>query len=161
MCSPKQFRINTNCLTLSDVPEDCGDEPRLAEIKEKFGSRVEQIVRGCSDALPEEGGVKADWRFRKEQHIHELRKASDDVLLVIAADKTHNASAIATDLNTLGTGVWKRFNASSDEIIWYYERVFELLEIGNITPKLLAPLRSAIETMRFEPGIYRGTGDPL
>jgi len=36
---------------LHDVAEDCGGEPRLVEIAEKFGDRVAHIVRGCSDSL--------------------------------------------------------------------------------------------------------------
>ncbi len=34
-----------------DVPEDHGDEERLVEIREHFGSHVENIVRGLFDRL--------------------------------------------------------------------------------------------------------------
>ena len=36
---------------LHDVAEDCGGEPRLKDIADKFGDRVAHIVRGCSDSL--------------------------------------------------------------------------------------------------------------
>ena len=38
---------------LHDVPEDCGGESRLTEIKAMFGIRVERIVKACSDSLAE------------------------------------------------------------------------------------------------------------
>jgi hypothetical protein len=144
---------------LHDVPEDCGGEPRLVEIKEKFGSRVEEIVRACSHALPEEGEEKAPWPERKLAHLEELRNKSDDVLVVTAADKTHNARAIASDLAVLGSGVWKQFNASREEILWYYDEVFHLLYVRNVPPYLLVPLHAAIEIMKSEPIIFRPYGD--
>jgi len=133
---------------LHDVPEDCGGEPRLAEIKAKFGSRVEAIVRGCSDAIPFEGEIKQDWKYRKEKHLRELYTSHHDVLLVTAADKTHNARAIATDLDNIGAAVWERFNANSDEIIWYYDAVCELLQSRRISSTLLSPLIAAIGKMK-------------
>ena len=51
---------------LHDVPEDCGGETRLKEIAEKFGPRVEKVVRGCSDSLVEDSEEKAPWKERKE-----------------------------------------------------------------------------------------------
>ena len=36
---------------LHDVAEDCGGEPRLKDIADKFGDRGAHIVRGCSDSL--------------------------------------------------------------------------------------------------------------
>lgn len=134
---------------LHDVAEDCGGEPRLAEIGQKFGSRVERIVRGCSDSLTEDPDNKAPWRARKEEHLSHLAKADHDVLIVTAADKTHNARSIVTDLECFGPSLWSRFKRSSpDQIIWYYDSVYAVLENGRITPTLLAPLKNAIAAMK-------------
>jgi (p)ppGpp synthase/HD superfamily hydrolase len=132
---------------LHDVAEDCGGEERLLEIADKFGDRVAHIVRGCSDSLVADEANKAPWRERKEAHIAHLSAADMDTLLVTAADKTHNARAIATDIQSIGNEVWKRFNASQDEIIWYYRSVLEVLAKGGVTPALLNPLRAAIQVM--------------
>lgn len=133
---------------LHDVAEDCGGEPRLRDIYKKFGFRVGDIVRGCSDSLVEEKQKKAPWKVRKEKHIADLHFATEDVLLVTAADKLHNARAIATDLETDGASVWKRFNASSSEIIWYYTTSLKAFEDRKVTPKILKPLSKAISIMR-------------
>ena len=129
---------------LHDVPEDCGGEPRLADIKQMFGDRVEAIVRGCSDSLTSTEEQKAPSKERKEKHLAELETASLDVLLVTAADKLHNARAIATDLEISGTQLWDRFNLDQQSIIEYYNKVFAILKKNEVTPKLLNPLATAI-----------------
>jgi (p)ppGpp synthase/HD superfamily hydrolase len=135
---------------LHDVPEDCGGEERLTEILETFGPRVERIVRGCSDSLVAEREDKAPWRQRKQAHIDHVASADMDTLIVTAADKTHNGRAIATDLQTIGNQVWERFNASREDIIWYYTTFYNELAKRGVTPALLNPLRTAIEIMKIE-----------
>ena len=132
---------------LHDVPEDCGGEPRLTDIKQMFGERVSAIVRGCSDSLTAIGEPKAQSRERKEKHLAELKHANLDALLVTAADKLHNARAISTDLGIVGLTLWDRFNLDRDSIIWYYTSIFKVLENGGVTDALLNPLQSAIEVM--------------
>lgn len=132
---------------LHDVAEDCGGEPRLAEIAEKFGDRVAHIVRGCSDSLVAEENEKAPWRERKAAHIEHLRSSNSDILLVTAADKTHNARAISTDIQSIGNKVWDRFNSDQEQILWYYNSVYKVLLDGGVTSTLLNPLKTAIGIM--------------
>lgn len=133
---------------LHDVPEDCGGEPRLKEIAVKFGPRVEKIVRGCSDSLVEDPEEKASWKERKEVHINHLYDADLDTLTVTAADKAHNARSIATDLQNQGPILWDRFNATREDIIWYYDSVYKVLESKRVSLALLTPLRNAIDIMK-------------
>jgi (p)ppGpp synthase/HD superfamily hydrolase len=133
---------------LHDIPEDCGGEPRLREIAEMFGPRVEKIVRGCSDSLVEDPEEKAPWRERKEVHIDHLNDADMDTLIVTAADKAHNARSIATDLQNQGPSLWDRFNANRDDIIWYYESVYAVLSQRQVSSSLLTPLKNAIDVMK-------------
>jgi (p)ppGpp synthase/HD superfamily hydrolase len=132
---------------LHDVAEDCGGEPRLQEIKDIFGDRVEAIVRGCSDSIAPKGAPKVAYEIRKRAHLDHLEVAEQDILLVTAADKLHNARAIVTDLQTIGSEVWSRFNGEPDEIIHFYREVLVVLETGKITDNLLVPLESAIDFM--------------
>ena len=134
---------------LHDVAEDCGGEPRLVDIEKMFGERVALIVRGCSDSLTESEDHKANWRERKVLHLNHLESADLDVSIVTAADKLHNARAIATDLQTIGSDVWKRFNKETkrDLIINYYKDIFKILKKKKVTDQLLNPLASAIRIM--------------
>jgi len=133
---------------LHDVAEDCGGEPRIHDIESKFNERVAAIVRGCSDSLEVDPSKKVDWRIRKEQHLAKLVDASDDILIVTAADKLHNARAIATDFQNIGAEIWGRFNAEEAEVHWYYEEVFKILEKRKVSVQLLRPLEVAIRIMR-------------
>lgn len=74
---------------LHDVAEDCGGENQITTITNKFGPRVANIVRACSDSLTETEEEKAPWKERKIHHIAKLANASDGTLIVTAADKLH------------------------------------------------------------------------
>jgi (p)ppGpp synthase/HD superfamily hydrolase len=52
---------------LHDAAEDQGGEPRLADIRNRFGDRVADIVHACSDSVVNTaaGQQKEDWRTRK------------------------------------------------------------------------------------------------
>src|ERR1700681_3304574 len=51
---------------LHDAVEDQGGQPRLADIRSRFGERVATIVAACTDAdvVP-----KPEWRERKRQYV--------------------------------------------------------------------------------------------
>ena len=78
---------------LHDAVEDSEDgEATHSVIEEQFGERVARIVMACSDAVAVPGKPKPDWRERKETYLRHLDdEADDDVLLVSACDKVHNA----------------------------------------------------------------------
>ena len=133
---------------LHDVPEDCGGQVMLEEIEALFGPRVAEIVAGCSDTLVEDREDKPEWRVRKQGHIDEIKASSDMGLhLVTAADKLHNARAIVTDLQNDGSIVWNRFNATQDDILWYYTEMLKVLKSKSVSKTILTPLEKSIEVM--------------
>jgi (p)ppGpp synthase/HD superfamily hydrolase len=113
---------------LHDVVEDCGGEPVLEEVRQRFGDRVAKIVAGCTDAytIP-----KPAWKQRKLDYLEVLRRADDDVRLVSAADKLHNVRTILVDYRTDGDAVWERFSGRRDGTLWYYRAVLDVLTGGN------------------------------
>ena len=135
---------------LHDVAEDCGGMPRIVEIEQKFGPEVAKIVLDCTDSLAEDSAAKESWEIRKERYIEHLRHAADSSVLVSAADKTHNARAIATDLQELGPVTWQRFTSRNNpgRILWYYQSLEEVFRTRGVSPKLLRPLQTAIQTMQ-------------
>ena len=130
---------------LHDVVEDQGGSPRANDVRARFGDRVADIVLGCSDSTTEDRKDKLPYVERKVTHIAHLREASDDVLLVTAADKLHNARAIQTDLMIDGPGMLTRFNGEPDQILAYYCSVLDVLESRGIAPVLVVPLRHTID----------------
>jgi (p)ppGpp synthase/HD superfamily hydrolase len=130
---------------LHDVVEDQGGLPRAEEVRARFGDRVADVVLGCSDSTVEERKDKLPYADRKAAHIAHLREASDDVLLVTAADKLHNARAIHADLLIHGPGMLGRFNGEPVQILAYYRSILDVLESRGIAPVLVVPLRHAVD----------------
>ena len=113
---------------LHDVVEDCGGYPVLDEIRQKFGDGVANIVAGLTDAYTT---PKPPWKARKLDYLELLRKSSDDVRLVSAADKLHNVRTILAGYRKEGDSVWERFSGRRDGTLWYYRAVLEVLQQGK------------------------------
>ncbi len=133
---------------LHDVVEDT--PIKLDVIQKAFGPTVAHIVDDCTDAetLP-----KPPWRDRKKRYIKHLRdEAGPDSLLVSAADKLHNARAIAHDVRHYGSEVWRRFNATPRDIVWYYKSLLKIFRRRSVeAPGMLAlvqELDTAVSAMK-------------
>ena len=124
---------------LHDAMEDQG--VGRDEIAGRFGERVASVVESCSDTTVK---PKPPWRERKEKYIAHLRGAHSDVRLVSLADKIHNARSILSDLQRDGPGVWGRFNAGPQEILWYYRSVLQVLRDGWDHP-LISQLEQVVQ----------------
>jgi (p)ppGpp synthase/HD superfamily hydrolase len=114
---------------LHDAVEDQGGQDRLKEIRFTFGDRVARVVEGCSDTdvVP-----KPPWKERKDAYLAHLKDADPDTLLVSAADKLHNARAIAADLRQIGNALWQRFTGTKDQSLWYYRTLADTYSVtGN------------------------------
>jgi GTP pyrophosphokinase len=110
---------------LHDVVEDCGGEPRLRDVKKKFGPRVAKIVEGCTDTMED---PKPEWHQRKKNYLRELKTADADTRLVSAADKLHNVRSVVTDYRNEGEALWSRFNGGRDGTLWYYRALSDELK---------------------------------
>ena len=138
---------------LHDTIEDCGVDP--GELRRRFGAEVADIVVACSDSLEKDPLQKAPWGARKEAYIKHMKTASPPVQLVSAADKLHNIRSIAKDFREVGNGIWERFNASREEILWYYDALVEIFrQSGNHKmlveelARVVAELRGMVEQTR-------------
>lgn len=103
---------------LHDAVEDQGGTKTLAEIQQRFGDRVANIVDSCSNSyfFP-----KAPWKERKEDYIQHLKSTSAEARIVSLADKLHNARSILRDLRINGeNNTWSKFNGGKDGTLWYY-----------------------------------------
>jgi len=126
---------------LHDAVEDQGGEPRLADIRNRFGDRVADIVRSCSDSTAAAHQPKEDWHLRKTRYVERLAELDEETLLVSLADKIHNARSILRDLRKPETGpaVWRRFKPSKAETLWYYRELanaFRRLLPGQLSDEL-------------------------
>ena len=108
---------------IEDQPTTPDDEDTAEVIKRLFGERVLSLVLACTDGEPGQERGEESWQERKEAHIAHMRKLAKtdpDFLVVSISDKLSNSLAIVNDVLNHGKGVWKRFNATTDQISWYY-----------------------------------------
>lgn len=131
---------------LHDVLEDGGPdfEPAIA----RFGPRVLGIVQGCTDGVPDAGGVKPAWQARKSAYLAHLADADADTLLVSGCDKLYNARAIVDDLQAIGPAVFDRFTAGKAGTLWYYGRLSDIFARRGV-PVADALARTVAEMTRL------------
>lgn len=121
---------------LHDAAEDHGGRERLEDIRRRFGNAVATIVEDCTDSWET---PKRPWAERKRAYINHARKLPAPSLRVSAADKVHNAYAILRDLRNTGEEVWRRFSATPDDVMAYYEglvRAFREAGGGRLVDEL-------------------------
>jgi len=132
---------------LHDGPEDCGGQPVLDRIRDRFGDRVAAIVEDCTDTLETE---KPPWESRKRQYLAHLRDVSDESLLVSISDKVHNARSILEGYRQEGEALWSRFTGTREQTLWYYDSLLEIFQ-QRLTPQfegLVLELQRVLESLR-------------
>ena len=92
---------------------------RLNQIKSKFGTKVLNIVKQCSNS------DITDERFieNKKKFLDSMAKMSQSSLLVSMCDKLHSIGCIINDYNKIGKKIWKNHHLSSEETNWYYKNL--------------------------------------
>lgn len=125
---------------LHDVLEDT--PVTFETLLEVFGAEVADLVQAES-----EPDKNLPWRARKERTVAHLQDAPLEVRLIAAADKLHNLQSMVADLETVGTGLWARFNAAPDDIAWYYRAVSRVVRSGGETHPLFTALDEAVSAV--------------
>jgi len=115
-----------NCpeeLIIAGLLHDCIEDTAVSfeDIKREFNERIANLVRDCSEK------DKSDtWTNRKRHTIEHLKTASDDACIVSCADKQHNLISLINDYKANGESLWRRFNASKEDQVWYYTSLGEV-----------------------------------
>ena len=139
---------------VEDAPEGRGHAV-LADIRERFGDAVADIVRACSDGLDADGNRSGTWPERKRHYVEGLATKPADALLVTAADKTHNGLCIAADVRRYGQDFWTTFNAGREELLWYYTSVERAVADRLPGSSIAGALRRAVDELLAAAGTDR------
>lgn len=106
---------------LHDTVEDT--EMTIEHLAIRLGDRIASIVEGCT-----EPPQTVPWKERKQWAIdHVTHIASDDVRMVICADKLSNMRSIARNFRLHGRKVWQGFHAPYVWQRWYYTEMLNAL----------------------------------
>jgi hypothetical protein len=117
-------------------------------------------VRACSDGLDADGNRSGTWAERKRPYVAGLTDKPLDALLVTAADKTHNGLCIAADVRRYGQGFWSTFNASRDELLWYYASVDRAVAERLPDSSIAEALHRAVDELVTAAGAERSSIPP-
>lgn len=133
---------------LEDVDSSIYDENTM---KEDFGERVVTIVK----VLTKDESLE-DWRKRAYAYLSHLEhEASDEAMLISAADKLHNLQTILIDYKTLGDELWERFTTKSyDDQHWWYQSVLAIARKRGVSEHItnrFADLLKELERERALP----------
>lgn len=134
---------------IEDAPDSAEATKRDALIRAEFGDVVAEIVLGCTDGKPDEGGNKAPWKDRKTAYLSAMRSKSDSTLLVAGSDKLHNLTCTLRDVQREGVGTLSRFGTSADQLAWYYSEIGQALTQRDVAMEktynvLLTELKEAL-----------------
>jgi len=134
---------------LHDTLEDHPDKISLKDIQLRFGVKVAEIVKGCTDT-PDDyvGGPKPPWKTRKQAYLEHLNHAPEHTLRVALADKLHNARDICNDLKIHGTNFWGRFNAPREEQLWYFDSLLNIFSERLTGNHLLLQFRDVVGQLK-------------
>jgi GTP pyrophosphokinase len=136
---------------IEDARPDLGADWVRRWIRFQFGDGVLSIVEGCTDA---DVTPKPPWRERKVAYIDRVSNDSASIVLVSAADKLHNASAILSDYQEIGDGLWERFNSDAGKagVVGYYRGLVTAYKSTGHHPNLVRELNAVVTKIEQKTG---------
>jgi (p)ppGpp synthase/HD superfamily hydrolase len=143
---------------IEDAPAALGAAGVRLRIRAEFGARVLEIVEGCTDT---DVSPKPVWLERKLAYVAHAPQLPPSTMLVSAADKLHNASAILADFRDVGHDVWRRFNpdAGMAGVLGYYRGLVTAFRTTGHHRRLVADLDHVVSELEQAAG-YVGTWPP-
>ena len=112
---------------LHDTVEDTA--VTIEEIKDKFGSRVADLVKSETEDKREELPPDATWQVRKEESLEVLKNTDDlGVKILWLSDKLSNMRSFYRKYKKCGNALWQDFHQKDpDKQFWYYDTIADLL----------------------------------
>ena len=109
---------------LHDTLEDT--DYTAEELQEDFGGKVLEIVLSLTEPQDDEDH-RYTWKERKVRYAKQLRKASDEALLIAAADKIHNMRAMVEEYYDQHERFLSEFSGSLDDRVMQYQDIANVL----------------------------------
>jgi (p)ppGpp synthase/HD superfamily hydrolase len=132
---------------LHHVLEEAGPDqwPVLEhKITDKFGPVVLAIARDAVEPKYDRRGAERSWQSCKQEYLTLLALAEPRALDIIVADELHACGSTITALRRLGVEYVRTVSrAASDQTIWWYRSMLEILESRSEWPRreMLSELR--------------------
>lgn len=129
---------------LHDTLEDT--DYTLEELREDFGGRVGDIVETLTEpkSSPEH---RVTWKDRKLTYARQLKKGSQEALLIAAADKIHNFRTTVEDYADSHDRFYQDFGKNFDERLEVYQQIANVINAKLHNP-ILAEFNHVFEAYR-------------
>lgn len=127
---------------LHDTVEDTGTN--IDEIRDRFGEKAAAYVAFVSE------DKSRPWQERKKHTVDSLADAGTDCRILVCADKLSNLRDMCVDKKSNGDVKWDRFNASKEEIRWYYQSILTAirdLSVDALTTDLFGEAKVRYEDL--------------
>lgn len=118
-----------------DLIEDtkCSEE----EIKSNCGDEVLRIVKAVSNEST------ANWKEKKTKYVESVKNGGEKAIAVSIADKIANLNSLFVQYEIEGPDMWKKFNASREDKIWFEKAVLQMAK-ENWDHKLISQYEQMI-----------------
>lgn len=131
---------------MHDVIEDSKLNYTYNDLERDYGKNVKQYVEDLS-----EKDKSLSWAERKIEHIERIKIASLESKVIETADKINNLCGLIDGIKTEGEEIWNNFNASKENIAWYYIEMYKACTFGEDPDTLIfKDLKKLIDQMGFE-----------
>ena len=104
---------------LHDIFENENGVKKAATIKSKFGIKVLNIIKQCSNI--DNSKNSEGWLLNKKKFLDSMSKKSQSSLLVCLCDKHHSLNCILNDYGKIGKRLWRDYEIEQKDIVWYYK----------------------------------------
>lgn len=133
---------------LHDVIED--SSIKASEIKQEFGEEVCDAV----ELLTENKKIE-DWAERKAENLNRLSQ-NKTIYIIKAVDSLVNMKELFALIEDQGEAVWKRFNASKEMKMAYFEKIFNEIK-ADLPASLLEQYVSTMKDLQYSHLIHHET----
>lgn len=134
---------------LHDILEDV--EPAVyseADMGNDFGDDIVEIVKGVSEDKTA-GELEKPWIERKRGYLAHLDSIENEKPLIVStADKIHSLTDILEEYDRVGDSIWRKFNASKDDELWFYDEFLKIIEKKRIPEQMKTDLSSLVDRLR-------------
>ena len=119
----------------------------LQDVDQRFGGRVAEIARFASDTREAfETGTRPPWLERRQTHIALIDELSEDVLLVMAADKAQECHEWSLQL-ALRPEAHHNLPGGVEPLAWYYDGLHTALAARLPASRSVLILHRAVQAL--------------
>lgn len=125
---------------LHDTLEDT--DYTAEELSDDFGGTVMDIVLEVTE--PKHDGTKQNWKERKQAYLKQLKTASQEALIVAAADKIHNMRCIVEEYYDDPARFHADFGGSLDDRVLAYQEMSNIFN-RSLTNEIVSEFNHVFE----------------